>query len=65
MEGNLVISMGCRFQAHITLGKKEYAYVLMRACVRIHLSGSLFRAWVHGTIRCFGREIFRRLCLIL
>ena len=39
--------------------------MLMRSCICIYLSGSLFRVWVHGTIRCFGREIFMRLCLIL
>ena len=37
----------------------------MCACICIYLSGSQFRVWVHGTIRCFGREIFTRLCLIL
>ena len=65
MEGSHIISVGSRFQALITLGYKEYAYVLMRSCIRIYLSGLLFRVWVHGTIRCFGREIFTRLCLIL
>ena len=39
--------------------------MLMCACICIYLSGPLFRVWVHGTIRCFGREIFRGLSLIL
>ena len=31
----------------------------------INLFGSLFRVRVHGTMRCCGREIFRRLYFIL
>ena len=64
MEGSLIISVGSRFHARRTLGQKDYAYVLMRACICIYLSRTLFRVWLHGTIRCFGREILR-LCLNL
>ena len=31
--------------------------MLMCACICIYLSGSLFRVWMHGTKRCFGRNI--------
>ena len=41
MEGSLIISVGSRLQALMTLGYKEYAYVLVRVCICIALP--LFR----------------------
>ena len=37
----------------------------MRVGIWTNLFGSLFRVRVHGTMRCCGREIFRRLNFIL
>ena len=37
----------------------------MRVGIWTNLFGSLFRVRVHGTMRCWGREIFRRLYFIL
>ena len=37
----------------------------MRVGIWTNLFGSLFRVRVHGTMRCCGREIFRRLYFIL
>ena len=45
-------------KVHINVGNKKFL-------TKIVQFKKLFHVWVHGTIRCFGREIFRRLCLVL
>ena len=59
MDGSLIISFGSKFQ------DLNDSWILMHVGIWTNLFGSLFRVRVHGTTRCCGREIFRRLYVIL
>ena len=48
----------------MTLGLKEYAYVLMHAWICMHFLGLLFRVREHGVMMCCFNVIFR-FCFIL
>ena len=39
-------------------------HVLMLACICVYLSGSLFRVWVRGTIRCLADKYSSQVCVV-
>ena len=63
--GMFMTAGGSVFQALMTLGYNECAYVLMRAWICMYLFGLLFCVREHGVMMCCGNLIFMRFCFIL